>query len=186
MTLVSPTAMPLPPTPLAQVEPPTPNLLEPNVGLVFWTAVVFLAVLWILWKYAWGPITDALEEREERIDASMTKAERALEEARQIQAENEKNRREAEQEARQILREAREEAEQLREEEKQKTRREIQEMQEQARADIEREKQNALSELRAEVADLAVEAAGKIIDENLDENRQRRLVDDFIDDLPRN
>lgn len=173
-------------TVLAQLETPTPSLLEPNVGLVIWTAVVFLLVLLLLWKYAWGPITSALEEREERIDASMTKAERALEEAKRIQAENKKNRREAEQEARQVLREAREEAETLREEEKANTRQEIQEMQEKARAEIEREKENALNELRSEVADLAVQAAGKIIGENLDAQRQRRLVDDFIDDLPRN
>ena len=167
-------------------ETPTPNLLEPNLGLVFWTAVIFALVLWLLWKYAWGPITNALAEREERIDASMTKAERALEEAKRIQSENEKNRREAEQEARQILREAREEAEKLREEEKAQTRREMQEMQKQAREEIEREKENALSELRSEVADLAIQAASKILDENLDDQRQRRLVDDFIDDLPRN
>lgn len=173
-------------TVLAQLETPTPSLLEPNLGLVVWTAVVFLLVLGLLWKYAWGPITDALEEREERIDASMTKAERALEEARRIQEENEKNRREAEQEARQVLREARQEAETLREEEKAKTRQEIHEMQEKARAEIEREKENALGELRSEVADLAIEAAGRIIGENLNDQRQRRLVDDFIDDLPRN
>lgn len=173
-------------TVLAQVETPTPNLLEPNLGLVLWTAVVFLIVLFLLWKYAWGPITDALAEREERIDTSMTKAERALDEAKRIQAENEKHRREGEQQAREVLREAREEAETLREEEKAQTREEIQQMQEQAREEIEREKENALNELRAEVADLAIQAAGKIIGENLDEQRQRRLVDDFIDDLPRN
>ena len=173
-------------TVLAQLETPTPSLLEPNVGLVVWTAVVFGLVLLLLWKYAWGPITDALEEREERIDASMTKAERALEEAKRIQAENEKHRREGEQKAREVLREAREEAEALREEEKAKTRREIQQMQERAQEEIEREKENALNELRAEVADLAIQAAGKIIGENLNEQRQHRLVDDFIDDLPRN
>ena len=171
---------------LAQVEPPAPDLLAPNLGLVFWTAVVFLAVLLILRAYAWGPITDALEEREERIDASITKAERALEEAKEIQAQNEKQRREAEQEARQILREAREEAETLREEEKAQTRQELQDMKEQARVDIEREKESALSELRSEVADLAVQAAGKIIGENLDGQRQRRLVADFIAARPRN
>jgi len=59
-------------------------------------------------------------------------------------------------------------------------------MQEQARAEIEREKQGALQELRDEVADLAVQAASKIVKEDLDGQRQRKLVSDFIEDLPQN
>jgi F-type H+-transporting ATPase subunit b len=59
-------------------------------------------------------------------------------------------------------------------------------MQEQAQAEIEREKQGALQELRDEVADLAIDAAGKILREDIDSKRQRELVDDFIGDLPTN
>lgn len=162
------------------------SLLEPNAGLIFWKTVVFGVTLFLLWKYAWGPITSALSEREETIDASIKRAEEALAEAKQIQADNQKARREAEQEAQRILRETREQAESLRAEERQKTRAQLEQMQEQARAEIEREKQSALEELRAEVADLAIEAASKILHENLDGSRQRRLVDRFIDDLPQN
>jgi F-type H+-transporting ATPase subunit b len=172
--------------PAAASVPLAQSLIRPTFGLIFWKGLAFLIFAYLLYRYAWGPITDALEEREERIDASMTKAERALAEAKEIHAENEKSRRESEQKAREVLREAREEAETLREEEKTETRQDIQQMQEQARAEIEREKESALSELRSEVADLAIQAAGKILDENLNDQRQRRLVDDFIDDLPRN
>lgn len=167
-------------------EAPTPDLLAPNLGLVFWTAVTFGIVLFLLWKYAWGPITEALEEREENISNSIQRAEKALAEAKQVQADNQKARREAEREAQRILREAREAAEALREDEVEKTRAKIQQMQEQAQAEIEREKQGALDALREEVADLAIQAASKIIKEDLDQDRQRKLVDDFIDDLPTN
>ena len=167
-------------------EAPTPDLLAPNVGLVFWTAVTFGIVLFLLWRYAWGPITEALEEREENISNSIQRAEKALAEAKQVQADNQKARREAEREAQRILREAREAAESLREDEVEKTREKIRKMQEQAQAEIEREKQGALEELREEVADLAIQAASKILKEDVDGDRQRRLVDNFIDDLPTN
>ncbi|MFW5955333.1 MAG: F0F1 ATP synthase subunit B [Rhodothermales bacterium] len=168
------------------LETPTPSLLQPSAGIVVWTAVVFLIVLGLLWKFAWGPITSALEQRETTIDASIRRAEEALAEARKIQADNERARREAEQEAQRILRDARENADRLRQEELDRTRGHVQALQEQARADIEREKQGALEELRSEVADLAILAAERILRESVDGTRQRKLVDDFLDRLPEN
>jgi len=162
------------------------DLLNPNFGLVIWLAIVFLVLLFVLRRYAWGPITTALEERERTIDGSIQRAEKALAEAKQVQADNERARREAEQEAQRLLREAREEAERLRGEEVQKTREQIQHLRTQAEAEIEREKESALDALRAEVADLAIQAAEKILQESLDAPRQRRLVEGFLDDLPKN
>ncbi|WP_456424480.1 F0F1 ATP synthase subunit B [Rhodocaloribacter sp.] len=162
------------------------GLLSPNVGLIFWITVTFLLLLLLLRRYAWGPIIKALDTRERKIEESMARAEQALAEARKIQADNDRARREAEQEAQRILREAREAAERMRTEEVEKTRAQIRQMQEQAQAEIEREKQSALDALRAEVADLAIRAAEKILHENLDATRQRKIVDAFIDDLPKN
>lgn len=162
------------------------SLLSPNVGLIFWITLTFLILLLVLRKFAWGPITKALTEREAKIDDSIKSAERALAEARKIQADNEAARRESEAEAQRILREARETAERLRSEEVDKTRSQIQKMQEQAQAEIEREKQGALTELRGEVANLAIIAAEKILEENLDDDRQQKLVKDFLEDLPAN
>jgi F-type H+-transporting ATPase subunit b len=162
------------------------GLLSPNIGLMFWITLTFLLVILLLrWK-AWGPITSALAERETRIEESIRGAEKALEEARLIQADNEKARREAEHTAQQILREARDSADSLRAEELDKTRDQIRRMQEQATAEIEREKEGALNELRTEVADLAIQAAENILKESLDADRQRKLVDGFLDDLARN
>ncbi len=161
------------------------GLLSPNVGLMFWITLTFLLVILLMrWK-AWGPITSALAARESRIEESIRSAEKALEEARLIQADNEKARREAEQTAQHILREARDSAESLRAEELDKTREQIRRMQEQAAGEIEREKEGALNELRTEVADLAIKAAEKILSESLDADRQRKLVDRFLDDLPK-
>ncbi len=162
------------------------NLLSPNVGLVIWLALVFLLLLGILKRYAWGPITSALEDRERNIDESIQRAEKALVEARQLQADNERARREAEHEAQRLLRAAREQADHLRNEEVHKTREQIQHLRDQAQAEIEREKDSALDALRAEVADLAIQAAEIILQENLDAPRQRRLVANFIDELPKN
>ncbi len=162
------------------------GLLSPNVGLIFWITLTFLLLLLLLRRFAWGPILKALDTRERKIEESMARAEQALAEARKIQADNDRARREAEQEAQRILREAREAAEHLRAEEIEKTRAQIRRMQEQAQAEIEREKQSALNALRAEVADLAIRAAEKILHENLDATRQRKIVDAFIDDLPKN
>jgi F-type H+-transporting ATPase subunit b len=164
-------------------EHPTPPLLDPKVGLFVFTVLVFLIVAYILGKYAWGPITAALENRQKTIDESIKRAENALAEARQISEDNEKARREAEAGAHRVLREAREAADALRAEESEKTRQQMRDMQEAARAEIEREKQGALDELRTEVADLAIKAAEKLLSENLDAAKNRKLVETFIKDL---
>lgn len=162
------------------------DLLTPNAGLIFWKALVFGLLLFLLYKFAWNPIMAALSEREETIDSSIKRAEHALAEAKKIQQENTRARREAEAEAQRIMREARETADRVRTEEVDKTREQIRKLKEQAEADIEREKQSALDELRDEVAALAIGAAEKILRETLDTGRQRKLVDRFIDDLPTN
>lgn len=162
------------------------GLLSPNVGLAVWLAIAFLLLMLLLGKFAWGPITSALAERESTIEESMTRAERALAEAKQLQADNEVARREAERQAQQILREAKEQAEAQRAADVEKTKAEIVRLQESAQAEIDRQKQQALSELRAEVATLAVGAAEKILRETLDADKQRGLVDQFIADLPQN
>jgi F-type H+-transporting ATPase subunit b len=167
-------------------EKPVPSLLQPKPGLLIFTLIVFGLVAFLLAKFAWGPISTALEDRERGIENSLSQAERALADAKAIQADNEKARREAEAQAQQILRDAREAAERTATEQREATAQRIAELRAQAEADIERQKESALGELRAEVAGLAITAAEKILREKLDEKEQRRLVDQFIDTLPRN
>jgi len=162
------------------------DLLTPNIGLIFWMSLTFGALLFVLKKYAWGPITSALAEREERITESMEQAERALSEAKQLQADNTKARKEAEAEGQRLIREAREAADSLRSEEIANTKTQILNLQEQAKQEIERERDSALDSLRQEVADLAIKAAEKILTENLDEPRQKKIVNDFLKTLSKN
>jgi len=162
------------------------DLLSPSIGVIFWTALAFLILVGLLSKYAWKPITGALEEREKTIEESITRAERALAEAKQLQADTDVKRREAEQQAQVILREARESADRLRTEDVEKTKAEVLRLQQQAQADIERQRLQAMADLRQEVARLAIGAAGKLLTENLDDERQHRLVERFIDEMPKN
>jgi len=159
------------------------SLLSANVGLIVWLSIVFLITLLILRKYAWGPITSALSEREEKIATSLNRAEEALTESRKLKEQNAQAKREVEQEAQKIIREAREEAQAIRDQETQRTREEIAVIREQAQQEIERDKQRALQSLRGEVADLALLVAEKVLQENLDDSRQHSLIDQFIDDL---
>ena len=162
------------------------GLLEPNAGLAAWIFLTFLILLLVLRRFAWGPITAALDERENKIQASMDQAEKALAEARQLQADNDRARRESEAAAQKILREARETAEALRAEEVEKTKTQLKRLQESAQADIQRERDSALAMLRNEVADLAIGAAEKVLGSSVDDGRQRKLVDDFLKGLPSN
>lgn len=162
------------------------DLMSPNAGLAIWIAITFGLLVLLLWRFAWGPITKALDERETTIQSSIDQAEKALAEAKQIQADNDKARREAESEAQRILREARDTAETLRSEEVEKTKAQLRQMQESAQTEIERERDAALESLRNEVADLAIRAAERVLGASVDDTRQRKLVDDFLNDLPRN
>ncbi len=162
------------------------DLLAPDAGLIIWVGITFLALLLLLKKFAWGPILSAMTTREETIHASLSQAEKALAEAKQLQSDNNKARRDAEVHSQAILREARDEAERIRTEEVDKTRVQIKQLQDSAQAEIEREKENALNSLRNEVADLAIRAAEKILRENLDADRQKKIVDNFLGDLSKN
>ncbi|MBX2990743.1 MAG: F0F1 ATP synthase subunit B [Bacteroidetes bacterium] len=158
-------------------------MLEINPGLIFWTIVTFLAMLFILSKVAWKPLLHALTSREEQIRTALLEAEEAQAEAKKLLEENRRQLAQAEAHAQQAMREGREMGEQLKTEIVEKAHASARNMIEQAKEEIRREKDSALQELRGEVADLAVTAAGKIIDANLDVNKHRQLVDGVIKDI---
>jgi F-type H+-transporting ATPase subunit b len=157
------------------------NPLDIQVGPIIWTILNFLILLVLLRAVAWKPILNALRTREEAINDALNRAEVAREEAERILAENQKHLQQAEQEAQKVLRESREYAERIRSEASTKAQEEGRNMIEQARTEIERSKQQALTELREEVASLAIQSAEKIINESLDADRHRRLVDQYLD-----
>ena len=159
-------------------------LLDPHVGLIIWTIITFLVVLFVLKKFAWPHLLAALDEREQRISDAIAAAEQARQEAEEVLREHRQKLAAADEEARQVVAEAREAGANVRQTIVSQAREEAERMLDQARTSIESEKRAAIAELRRETAHLAVQAAGALIDANLDDEKNRGLVDDFIDRIP--
>lgn len=159
------------------------GLLNPNPGLIFWTALTFLIVLLILKKTAWGPIISMLEEREKGIQSAIDRAHTAKEEAESILKKNQELLARADAEADRLIREGKEYAEKVRSELSEKAQIESQKIIASAKEEIEQEKRRALDVLRNEVADMAVKGAEKIIRSVLDAEKQKTVVDDMIKEL---
>jgi F-type H+-transporting ATPase subunit b len=162
------------------------TLLSVEPGLLIWTIIIFFILLFLLKKFAWGPILKSLSEREKSIKDSIDKAELLKQESEKLLAQNRDLLAKADDEARKIISEGKEMAEKLRNDLMGKTHEDSAKMLQQAKAEIEREKMAALNELRNEIAQLATEAAGKIIDENLDPEKQKKIVNNFINQIPKN
>ena len=159
-------------------------LLDPHVGLIIWTIITFLVVLIVLKKFAWPQLLVALDEREKRISDAIAAAEQASQEAEEVLREHQQKLAAADEEARKIVAEAREAGANVRQTIVSQAREEAERMLDQARTSIESEKRAAIAELRRETAHLAVQAAGALIDANLDDEKNRGLVDDFIARIP--
>ena len=159
-------------------------LLDPHVGLIIWTIITFLVVLLVLKKFAWPQLLASLDEREKRISDALAAAEQARQEAAEVLQEHRQKIAAAEEEARKIVAEARAAGANVRQTIVSQAREEAERMLDQARTSIESEKRAAIAELRRETANLAVQAAGVLIDANLDDEKNRGLVDDLIAKIP--
>lgn len=159
------------------------SLFSINLGLSVWTLVVFVVLLWVLKKYAWGPILDAVEAREEGIQQALEEAARRQEEAEKLAEKQRKELAAARREAQEIIAQGREAGEQVRQEIEEKAREEGQRMLERARRQIERERDAALETVRTEAVDLALAAASRLLRKNLDREQDRELVVDYLDGL---
>ncbi|MBZ0201908.1 MAG: F0F1 ATP synthase subunit B [Ignavibacteria bacterium] len=162
------------------------TLLSVEPGLLIWTIIIFFLLLLLLKKYAWGPLLKSLNEREQSIKDSVEKAEYLKQEAEKILAQNKALLAKADEDARKVIAEGKELAEKMRNEMISKTHDDTSRMISQAKSEIEREKIGALNTLKDEIANLAIQAAGKIIDENLDPAKQKKIIDGFINKIPQN
>jgi F-type H+-transporting ATPase subunit b len=160
------------------------GIMAVETTLLWSTLVLFGLFAWVLGKYAWGPLLKIVGEREKTIRDHVDGAERAAAEAKQILAKHQEMLREAGREREHILKETMKEAEALRADLAEKSRGEAGRIVDRAREQIQREKEQAVAELRAQVADIAVEAASRIVKSSLSEESQRKLVDDYIKQLP--
>jgi F-type H+-transporting ATPase subunit b len=160
------------------------GILSVNATLVWGTLVVFALFAWVLGKFAWGPLLKIVDDREKGIQEQVDAAEKAAAEAKALLLQHQEMLKGASRERDEILGKTLKEAEQLRAELAGKSRAEAQALVERARQQIEQEKNLALAELRGHVADLAVEAAAKIVRSSLTEEAQRKLVDEYVASLP--
>ncbi len=153
-------------------------------GLTLWTVVLFAIFAFVLTKLGWKPLLAMIEEREKGIHEAVGSAQKANEEAQRLLAQHQELIREAGRQREEIMKRALADAETVKTDLIAQARAESERMVQKAREQIEREKKLAIQELRSSVADLAVEAAAKIVQSSLTPEAQKKLVHDFIDDLP--
>lgn len=162
------------------------SLLDVNPGLIFWTVITFVLLLLILKKLAWKPILKALDDRENLIKDSLDKAEKARTDFERMTEENKIRMAKAEEEAQKIIAQGREYAEKIKQQVVEENKAEIKKIKDDAFAAIERKEQESFNKLKAEVADIAIKAAEKIIRENLDKEKQQIIVDKYIQEITKN
>jgi F-type H+-transporting ATPase subunit b len=158
-------------------------LITPNVGLMIWTLLLFGISMYILWKLAFPRISEALDRRQHAIEESIDHAERVRHDADELLAEYRERLREARGQAEDILDRARktgEATERLAQENAEQRR---EQLMEQTRREIQTETRRAIQDIRREVADLTVLATEKVTRKVLDEEDQRRLVEDALSEL---
>ena len=158
-------------------------LVEPGIGLMLWTIVAFLALLWILRKLAFPKIGENLDRRQRAIEESIDHAERTKHEADQLLAEYRQRLTDARAQAEDIVARARKAGEAHEREALEGARKQREELMEQTRRDIEAETRRAIQQIRNEVADLTVLATEKVTRKTLTEDDQRRLVEEALAEL---
>jgi F-type H+-transporting ATPase subunit b len=159
------------------------GLFDINPGLSIWATVVFLVLLGILWKFAWGPLLQAVDAREDRIQTALDDSADARDEARRLLEEHKAQLADARRQANELIAEGKSAGQRLRAEIEEKARAEAQSIVESARAEISRERDQAITELRREAVDLALAAAGKLLSEKMDAPKDRALVVDYLDSV---
>jgi F-type H+-transporting ATPase subunit b len=158
-------------------------LITPNVGLMVWTLLLFGISMYVLAKLVFPRISEALDKRQHAIEESIDHAERVRKEADRLLEEYRERLKEARQQADEIVTRARNSAETREREAQEEAKVKREQMMEQTRRDIEAETRRAISEIRNEVADLTVMATEKVTRKVLNDDDQRRLVEDALSEL---
>lgn len=160
---------------------------EFSIGLFFWQSVLFIALLLLLRKYAWKPILNAVNDREEGIKTALEAADNAKLEMQNLQADNEKLLKEARAEREAMLKDARDIKNKMIEDAKEEARNEANKMIAQAQVSIETEKKAAIADLKSQVANLSIDIAEKVVREELsDKKKHEKLVESMLGDAKLN
>ena len=159
------------------------SVLAPDQQMVLFTWLVFAVLLVILYKFALKPITDGLQAREEHIRTAMDEADQARKQLQDIESSRDAMISEADEKAKEIVSEARKAAEEAARVIKEKANADSQIMIENAQREIAEAENRARADLRKDSADLAISLAGKLVGENLDDDRNRALTDKLISEI---
>lgn len=152
-----------------------------SLGLFFWQAVLFIALIFLLKRFAWKPILDSVNDREEGIREALESAENAKLEMKNLHADNEKLLKEARLEREAMLKEAREMRAKMIEDAKTDAKEEANKLITQAQASIQSEKKAAIAELKSQVASLSIEIAEKVVRQELsNKEKQMKLVESML------
>jgi F-type H+-transporting ATPase subunit b len=162
------------------------GLLDVNPGLMIWTVITFIILLFILKKVAWKPILSALDKRENDIRESLAQAEKARDEAKQILEANQANLARAEEESKKIIDQSRTYAESLKEQLIKESKEQAKKIVDDASIEIQRKKDAAFEELKGQIAEIAVSAAEKIIRESLDAQKSKQVIDKYLNEIAKN
>ncbi|MES2762649.1 MAG: F0F1 ATP synthase subunit B [Bacteroidota bacterium] len=160
------------------------SLIEPAVGLIFWTTITFILLLVLLGKFAWKPILNAIKTREKGIEDALASAERALNDMRELKSNNEKSLAEARAARDMLMKEARDTKDVIIAEAKAKAQADAERIMSSAREQITNEKNAAVAELKNQVATLSIEIAEKILRSELSsDEKQKALVNNLMKDV---
>lgn len=158
-------------------------LVQLDPGLFIWTIAVFLTLLFLLKRFAWGPLLAALEQRRAGIRKSLDDADRAKKELEQVQQESETIVRRARAEAETIVSTARADGAKLRDELRRQAQEEAQSILRNAERRIEQERDRALAQIRREAVDVSLMIASKLIRRNLTKEDNDALIDDALEQV---
>jgi F-type H+-transporting ATPase subunit b len=156
------------------------NILAPKAGLMIWTLLIFALLYFVLRRYAFPAITAAVEAREKALNDAIEGAKRDRDAAALLLTEQRAQIEAARTEAQRFIADGRAAGEKIRLDMIEQTRQQQQELIDRARRDIEGERDRAIAELRREAVELAIAGAGKVIEKNLDDQSNRRLVEGFL------
>jgi len=163
------------------------DLVTPGIGMIFWSTLFFLVLLFILGKFAWPAILTAVKARNESIRHALEAADKAKEEMAHLQADNQKILAEARAERDALMKEAKNVKDMLIAEAKEKAGEEAKKLVQNAREAIQSEKAAALNDMKVQIASLSVDIAEKILRLNLEESKaQKELVDKLINEADLN
>jgi F-type H+-transporting ATPase subunit b len=159
------------------------KLLNPDTGLLIWTIVTFLCLVFILKKLAWGPLLHAIEEREARLKSERERAEAARTDAERIKTELEAQMSGLQAKSREMLAQTQKEAEALRAQLKASAEADSAKIREKTMQELSDEKERLVRDLRKEVAGLSVLAAERLMRKSVDDNVQKSVLEGFFKDL---